>query len=102
MEDFLSWLVQHEVSFGSEIEPQICLASAVVRRAFQDLSLRSNSRAKLTSADAYVFLTDGLWDEECVWYHILGPFLVKSQVLNAVHQRYKPSKNRKHFLKDFS
>lgn len=63
------------------------LAVAVIRRAFQDLTIDAYKNKVYCQAlrqDAYEFLTVRFWESGCHWHDILGDILPKHAVLRAV------------------
>ena len=65
----------------------VSLASAILRRAFHDLSCLRERHAQDVRNDAFEFLTETLWQDECVWRSILGSRLDRKKVLFAVSLR---------------
>lgn len=83
--DVVSVFLNYKVPLGEEGYPCVIVAAAVVRRAFQDLSIRGEHGWQHLRRDAYEFLTDELWKPECLWRDILGEMFSKDVVLRAIH-----------------
>ena len=77
---------------ASESCPYLALAAAVVRRAYLDLALPStDEEARMIIDDAYNFLTDRLWSQECLWGEMLRDALEvgRAGILEIVETRYR-------------
>ena len=78
-----------------ELEPDVRdwavlrLAVAVAEQAVRDLV---GPVDKACRDDAYDFLANRLWDEECSWYDVLGQYLSRSQVVRRVHKVLREQK----------
>lgn len=73
------------VPLGEEGYPCVVVATAVLRRAFQDLTIKGEPGWPRLRREAYAFLTEELWEEDCLWRQILADLLPKHVVLRAVH-----------------
>ena len=65
------------------------LAASVVHRAFQDLGLIPGRYATYYREDAYDFLINRLWDEECVWREVLEKTLIRQRVVKEAKRLYE-------------
>ena len=64
------------------------IATAVIKRAFQDLVLRGDIHARCIRRDAYDFLMHRLWEPDSIWREILGASLVKKNIILECQKRY--------------
>lgn len=59
------------------------LAVAVAEQAVRDLVGPVDRACR---DDAYDFLTNRLWDEDCSWYEVLGQYLSRPAVIRRIHE----------------
>ena len=64
------------------------LAVAVIRRAFQDLCFTSVVNSSLCRDDAYDFLLNRIWSDDCLWFEILGRGLTRRLVISRAKRLY--------------
>lgn len=78
----------------------VAIAVAVIARAVQDLTSRAERHSDSIRLDAYLFLTERLWRDDCVWQEILEDRLPRDQMLREVHRRVRFSNGRVDILKE--
>lgn len=65
------------------------LAVAIIERAILDLSLSPSRYSEMHRQDAYEFLMERLWDEECMWNTYLGGTITRPKVRKLVKQKMR-------------
>ena len=74
---------------SDNLEPIRALAFAVVKRAAEDLTLTYGIEAAHIRRDAYRFLTEVLWSDDCLWKAILSDCLPHQPILRLVHSKVR-------------
>ena len=77
------------IELQGEINSCTLVAAAVIRRAFKDLVPTKHIASAWWQWDAYDFLTNRLWLDECFWRQMLEHMLVKHMILKEVQKRVR-------------